>query len=220
MFIQKAINVPVVHKQTRLYLSTWNGNFLCSPSGRILHCYYKDGLTQESEEKRHMFNFQERKRKGASISSEHIWISYHIFVCSMNYDFCYTFEKYLNLHSFSFLYNCDLTSVILFCCTRSFSIQDHIYFLASQKSNSFKSNSFHLFHVSVQYTEPGIGWICICWWYKYRNQFFLRTDTAQRQITKIVYLKMSAIICSMFAYWIYNLLGYFLKPTLNTVVAE
>lgn len=121
---------------------------------------------------------------------------------------------------FSFLYNCDLTSVILFCCTRSFSIQDHIYFLASQKSNSFKSNSFHLFHVSVQYTEPGIGWICICWWYKYRNQFFLRTDTAQRQITKIVYLKMSAIICSMFAYWIYNLLGYFLKPTLNTVVAE
>lgn len=59
----------------------------------------KDGLTQESEEKRHMFNFQERKRKGASISSEHIWISYHTFVCSMNYDFCYTFEKYLKLHS-------------------------------------------------------------------------------------------------------------------------
>lgn len=62
----------------------------------------KDGLTQESEEKRHMFNLQERKRKGASVSSEHIRISYHIFVCSMNYDFCYTFEKYLNLHSIFF----------------------------------------------------------------------------------------------------------------------
>lgn len=42
----------------------------------------KDGLTHESEEKRHMFNFQEGKRKGAPISSERIWISSH--VCSMN----------------------------------------------------------------------------------------------------------------------------------------
>lgn len=57
----------------------------------------KDGLTHESEEKRHMFNFQEGKRKGAPISSERIWVSSH--VCSMNYDFCYTFEKYLSLHS-------------------------------------------------------------------------------------------------------------------------
>ena len=64
-------------------------------------CYIviiKDWLTQESEEKRHMFNFQERKTKGASIFSEHVWISYHTFVCSMNYYFCYTFEKCLNLN--------------------------------------------------------------------------------------------------------------------------
>lgn len=48
---------------------------------------------------------------------------------------------------------------------------------------------------------------------------FLRTETAQRQVTKIIYLKMSVIICSMFAYWIYSLLGFFLKPTVNTLVA-
>lgn len=41
LFIQNIMNVPVVHKQACLFLSTWNGNFLCSPSGRILHCYYK-----------------------------------------------------------------------------------------------------------------------------------------------------------------------------------
>lgn len=41
LLIQNIMNVPVVYKPTCLFPSTWNGNFLCSPSGRILHCYYK-----------------------------------------------------------------------------------------------------------------------------------------------------------------------------------
>lgn len=92
------MNVPIVHKQTRLFLSTSNGVFYVHHQAEFYIIINKDGLTQESEENRHMFNFQERKRKGASVSSEHIWISYHTSVCSMHYDFCYTFEKYSNLH--------------------------------------------------------------------------------------------------------------------------
>lgn len=40
--------------------------------------------------------------------------------------------------------------------------------------------------------------------------FFLRSETAQRQVTKIVHLKMSDITGSVFAYWIYSLWGWFL----------
>lgn len=43
---------------------------------------------------------------------------------------------------FSFLYNCELTSVILFRCTRSFSIQDHICFLSSPKRIASKGILF------------------------------------------------------------------------------
>lgn len=57
------MNVPVVHKQTCLFLSTWNGNFLCSPSGRILHCYYKRWVNPRKWGKTTHVQLARRKKK-------------------------------------------------------------------------------------------------------------------------------------------------------------
>lgn len=112
--------------------------------------------------------------------------------------------------SFSFLYNCDLTSVILFCCTRSFSIQDHIYFLSSLERIASKVILFspYMSLCNIQSLELG-GYVYVGDIGMEIYLVFLRTEAARRQVTKIIYFKMSVIICSMFAYWIYNLLGFF-----------
>lgn len=116
---------------------------------------------------------------------------------------------------FSFLYNRDLTSVISFCCTRSFAVQDHVYFLFLSSLERIASKVIlSMFLCIMQSLELGeylyIG-IKIC-------RFCLRSETAWRQVTRIVLLKMSAITCSVVAYWIYSL-RLILNPAVNTLVA-
>lgn len=63
LLIQNIMNVPVVHKPTCLFPSTWNGNFLCSPSGRILHCYYKRWVNPRKWGKTAHVQLSRKKRK-------------------------------------------------------------------------------------------------------------------------------------------------------------
>lgn len=106
---------------------------------------------------------------------------------------------------FSFLYNRDLSSVISFCCTRSFAVQDHVYFLSSLERIA-STVTLSMFLCIMQSLELGeylyIG-IKIC-------RFCLRSETAQRQVARITHLKMSAITCSVVAYWISSLWSWFL----------
>lgn len=102
---------------------------------------------------------------------------------------------------FSFLYSCDLTSVILFCCTRSFSIQDHIYLLVSLERIVSKVILFtpYISLCDMQSLELG-GCVYVGDTGMEIYLVFLRTETALRQVTKIIYFKMPVIICSLFAY--------------------
>lgn len=203
LFIQNIMNVPVVHKQTCLFLSTWNGNFLCSPSGRILHCYYKRWVNPWKWGKTAHVQLSRKKKKRCTS-----------FFWSAPMSAAWTMIFVIHLRSiwtsipFFFLYNCDLTSVISFCCTRSFAVQDHVYFLSSLERTASKV-ILSMFLCIVQSLELGgylyIGDIGIKIYL-----FFLRSETARRQVTEIVHLKMSDITCSVFAYWIYSLWGWFL----------
>lgn len=99
LFIQNIMNVPVVHKQSCLFLSTWNGNFLCSPSGRILHCYYKRWVNPRKWGKNGTCSTSKKEKEKVHQFLLNAFGSAPTHVCSMNYDLCYTFEKYLSLHS-------------------------------------------------------------------------------------------------------------------------
>lgn len=167
LFIQNIMNVPVVHKQSCLFLSTWNGNFLCSPSGRILHCYYKRWVNPRKGGKTAHVQLSRRKEKRCT---NFFWTHLDQ-LPPMSAAWTMIFVTHLRSIwasiPFAFLYSRDLTSVISFCCTRSFAIQDHFfYFFILPGKNSFKSNSVH---VPVHYAESGIGWIFIDWWYRYKN---------------------------------------------------
>lgn len=120
----------------------------------------KDGLTHESEEKRHMFNFQGRKRKGAPISSDQLPCLQHELWLLL-----YIWEVFEPPFHFSFF------TIVIWPVWFHFAALGHLLFkimftFILPRKNSFKSNSVH---VSVHCAEPGIGWIFIYWWYRYKN---------------------------------------------------
>lgn len=82
--------------------------------------------------------------------------------------------------SFSFPYRCDLTSVILFCCTRSFSSQDHSNFLSSLGRTALWVILFtpYMSLCHIQSLELG-GYVCVGDIGMETNLLFLRTETAQ-----------------------------------------
>lgn len=77
--------------------------------------------------------------------------------------------------------------MILFGCTRSFSIQDHINFLSSLERIASEVILFtpYMSLCNMQSLELG-GYVYVGDIGMETNLVFLRTETAQRQVTKII----------------------------------